>query len=488
MKFWALGPLFVCLFSLPALAVGVNKKEPQILLSYQQFSRLTTAEQKTYIKKLREIMEEMSKAFPEFAEQLSARSSFFAQFWNLNFQTAFGEDDKKPTPKEVANFSQHALEEANYYTQDVAAAKTKNLTDDDKALLIAKYRQALYWETVAESVAHNKMKDSPEKNELLKEINKTRTQILIVEKQVKPFGVEHYAEAMKYYFEKAPTGEIDPDKYGFPEEALKNFESNLKLADLIKPKPSTLLRVKKESELNQTSSANYTKKNIPQMPLVSLGKDNKPTDKTERLQDSAKSTSKNSPAVIKSSSENGHDTPLGKYSIPEKDRAPIEIPRVNLDIYHDNKPPDLHKSNKPSDKAPVAENTTGTAKSKTIADSYYRCMYSGFVIKNGPDCMAPTSLPWKLAGIDSDKFVCDNGTVMCNPLIFGFKTSCKWEDANEKKQYNACTDSAAPYCVKPGLYATKNCGEMSNNESALQAAVLLINTNTETFNQFGTSF
>ncbi|MGZ3806189.1 MAG: hypothetical protein ACXVB4_18390, partial [Pseudobdellovibrionaceae bacterium] len=222
MKFWALGPLFAYLFALPASSVGVNKREPQILLSYQQFSRLTTSEQKTYIKKLREIMEDMSKAFPEFAEQLSSRSSFFAQFWNLNFPTAFGEGGKSPAPEKLARV---ALQEAQDYTHDVAVAKTKNLSENEKALLIAKYRQALYWITAAQSVARTRNIENGNKNdELLKSINSTREKIIEIEGRVKPFGEERYAEAKKYYFEKA--GKIDPEKYGFPQEAFVHYEND----------------------------------------------------------------------------------------------------------------------------------------------------------------------------------------------------------------------------------------------------------------------
>src|SRR5690349_8859317 len=97
MKNWILLILGVFL-SLPTFAVSSRTEtDESILLSYEQFSHLTKAEQLTYVKKMREIMVDVSKAFPGYAQAQSLRSSFYAQMWSLGLSTASAEEYGSPT-------------------------------------------------------------------------------------------------------------------------------------------------------------------------------------------------------------------------------------------------------------------------------------------------------------------------------------------------------------------------------------------------------
>jgi hypothetical protein len=384
MKFWLLGFLFLCFFSLRTFATKTTNETEQILLTYEQFSNLTNAEQKTYVKKLREIMVEMSAAFPEFANERSARSSFFVQMWNLNFQAAFGEGADTPSIADIEAFVKYANREAASYLKAVSEAKPAT----EKAVLVEQYRQALYWSANAAVQAHN-IPDKKKREQVLKDsVNPTKKLVENAEARVKQFASEaDYSEARDQYFKKAHRGELLPGD-PFPSSAF------VPSGDRLPPSPVAKAEEKKADKI-----------------------------------------------------------------------AP-----------------------KPVDKLAAAEKTTGVVKSNTSNDSYYRCMNAGFVIKKGPDCLAPSELPWDLSGLDRKTFICEKGTIMCNPFVFGFKSSCDWIVAIEKNRTDTCMKAATPYCVNAGLYATKNCRSISNSDSALQAAVQLINENGATFNQFGDSF
>ncbi len=416
MKIWVLAPLLVFLFSFQTYAAAiVEEAETPILLTYEQFSHLTNAEQKTYVKKLREIMEEMSAAFPELAREISARSSFFAQMWSLNFQTALGEETDSIPIEAIESYVKYANGEARKYSQNITQTKISNLSEKEKGLLVEQYRQSLYWSASAAAQTYN-ITDKNIREQLLKNyVNPTKKKIEDTEERVKQFANEaEYSEARDQYFKKAHRGELLPGQDGFPSGALLAYGERLN-------PHSNLANTPDKIEVPKAAKADDEKK----IPPVENKVENKKTE--------------------------------------NKDEKKIE-------------------------KKISAKKNTATEILNTSNSSYYRCMYAGFILKNGPVCMAPSTLPWDLDGLDKKTFICENGTIMCNPFLFGFKTNCDWGDAIEKNKTDACMKSATPYCVKTGLYATKNCGSISNNESALQAAVQLINRNIAAFNQFGVSF
>lgn len=362
--------------------------EDSILLTYEQFSQLTHAEQKTYIKKLRETMLDVAQAFPEFAAEGFSRSQFYAELWRLNFQNAFGQTDNQGFDTgTIISYVRYADNEAKKYAQAISQTKIATLDTAGKAHLVEQYRQALYWSASAASQAYNIPNKKTRENLLRTTVSPTKKLIETEEAKVKQVASEsEYSIARDQYFKKAHRGELPSATTEFPEGAWVSF--------------------------------------------------------SERLS----------------------TQPSGKPTVTN-----AEVSASLTDA-----------------KEPSPENAAPQGKPNTSNNSYYRCMYSGFVIKSHP-CVAPSKLPWDLKGLDSKSFTCEGGTVMCNPFLFGFKSDCSWS-ATATEIPETCTASAKPYCVRRGLYATKNCGEASNNDAALEAAVHLIHNNALAFNQYGESF
>ena len=130
--------------------------------------------------------------------------------------------------------------------------------------------------------------------------------------------------------------------------------------------------------------------------------------------------------------------------------------------------------------APAAAAPVNT--SETPNALLYRCMYSGFVVKNDP-CEAPKTLPFELDGIDSDKFVCKNG-VMCNPLLYVIKSDC-----DLKTSYDlSCLAKATPICISGGKFATSMCDRASNQTTNIEATTALISNNPQAWDEFAKNF
>ncbi|MBX3039234.1 MAG: hypothetical protein KF789_00835 [Bdellovibrionaceae bacterium] len=119
----------------------------------------------------------------------------------------------------------------------------------------------------------------------------------------------------------------------------------------------------------------------------------------------------------------------------------------------------------------------------------YRCMYAGFVIKNDP-CRGPQELPEGMSfkGIDSSNLACDDGQILCNPLLFGLKTSCQLTNETPEAEALTCLQSGAPLCVPRGKYATRDCGTRSESEGYLANAAALIRANPEAWKDYLVSF
>lgn len=351
---------------------------------------LTNAEQKTYVKKVRELIAEMAETFPYFAEEMSARSSLFQHLWNLGLPAANSEELSGYTDEAISYAVERSLQNAMGYYKAVDAVKVSKLPDYAKTETAEKYRQSLYWVSVAAAQAHKIQNKELRKKTLETIVIPASKAVLSNEHKIKTIASEpEYAFARDEILKKALAGEIGVTA-SFPVPGLKYFGEKL------------------------------TNPNIPPPPQKQAQEKNK--------------------------------TPEQKLPDPV--------------------PPTTAKNPLPSTEANA---------------HYYRCIYAGYVIKQDP-CIAPSELPWELSGLDSKNFSCEDGTVMCNPFIFGFSSQCDWMTALEKGRTENCWSSAKPYCVKPGLYATKSCTALSNSDNSLQAAVELIRQNKTAFNQFGESF
>lgn len=425
MKRWLLIPLLSLAISTQSLAyTSTGYQTEQILLSYQEFSQLTHAEQKTYVRKLREVMIDVAKAYPEMAEQMSARSNFYAQLWTLALKDAMAIEGISDETRE--SFVKYAVSQSKHYMEEVEKAKTEKITPQGRAQLAAQYREALYWSAASAQYGYDITDEALRTTVLSKDVNPGKTRVEKAEAKVKAVVDEsEYRTARDDYFKKAHSGQLGVNST-YPKNTLIDFGERL-------PASAAAAPASKPAEV-------------------------KPAEVKPEVKKEEKKEEKKPEPVVKPKEE--------KPAEKKEDRS-------------------RKKEEKP---APAGEPKAETAKPAEAAGGVlYRCMYAGFVIKSHP-CVAPSKLPWDLKGLDSEKFACGNGTVMCNPFLFGFKTSCDWSKATDEKGTQACYDKAKPICVKPGLYATKNCGEASNNDSAIEAAVHLIHSNAAAFNLFSDSF
>lgn len=119
----------------------------------------------------------------------------------------------------------------------------------------------------------------------------------------------------------------------------------------------------------------------------------------------------------------------------------------------------------------------------------YRCMYSGFVIRQDP-CKGPQTLPEGFLMKDvGDAFTCTGKKVICNPLLFGVKpVDCSLRLDTAEADARQCIASAKPVCVNRGQYATRDCGKASESDADLETAATVIKLNPEAWNEYLTSF
>jgi hypothetical protein len=111
-------------------------------------------------------------------------------------------------------------------------------------------------------------------------------------------------------------------------------------------------------------------------------------------------------------------------------------------------------------------------------------MHSGFPIV-GSECIAPTTSPYELVGIDKAKFICEDGKVMCNPFIFGVTSEgCDWAKSSENKDLAACWKNAKPLCGYNSRHATANCEKQRLSKDTLDSAVEIIHANHAAFDTF----
>lgn len=404
MKNRVLIPLVIFLFSTSSAWAQNNEETPRnFFISHEQFLSLTNSEQKTYVKKLREMITEMGETFPYFAEEMSARSSLFQQLWFMGVSEAFSEDIEGYSDSQIQNGVTRSIENALKYYKAVNSGKFSELSVQEKSESVEKYRQSLYWVSVAATQAHH-----------------------IRDPQIRKSTLD-----------------------GVVAQAAKTVQSN---EDKIKT-------IADESEISFARDE-ILKKSLAGKGTVTASF---PAPGLTYYGEKLEAPPQSPPAPAKKMVEAKPESAKGKSA----EQKPPSPPKVV------------------SPKAAIVPKTPPMAEPAANAH-YYRCMYAGFIIKKDP-CIAPRELPWKLQGLDNS-FACAQGTVMCNPFVFGFNSKCDWMTALEKNKTDTCWSTAKPYCVKPGLYATKNCMSISTNENSLQAAVELIKKNVSTYNQLGESF
>jgi hypothetical protein len=109
------------------------------------------------------------------------------------------------------------------------------------------------------------------------------------------------------------------------------------------------------------------------------------------------------------------------------------------------------------------------------------CVYAGFVIK-GDRCRSEQKLPFVLRGINVETFKCEDPQILCNPFIFGFKSSCA------EGNFSECLKDAKPVCTNKIKTATSFCAEQAKDEKYLKRAASLIANNKDAYENFSKDF
>lgn len=401
MKIWILIPVIVVFIFQTTEALAQKKS---LLLTPKEFDSLTFAEQKSYIKNLREIFVEMNEMSPLFAAELAKRSTLFAALWDSSIPSvladAWSGEEESPASavsrlsgnSKVRHFSILSLaKNSELYATDILHSLDRENKSDQKSQneleqqLEKKFKQAVLFAKFASHLSSNN------------EFNKEDPRVLVSdrkEKNIRP-AISHIKEAhdqLKVKFPKAP----------FLEKAAEE------------------LRMIENGELG-SDRLNWVNDEKMLVPYANRFGDG---------------TTPNSP----------------RKSVPEASGADVSVGTL--------------------------QSVNASDKSKAPESKFYRCMYAGFVIENGPNCMAPQAPPWPLTSIDQNKFMCVGKTVLCNPLIFGVDVSdCDWQKTKNSglTAIQACLKKSKPICTPPAWNATSNCAQASNKDSALESAVHLIN-------------
>jgi len=469
MKQWVLLPIAFLFSFQTSFASTTNLHQESILLTYQQFMSLTQAEQLTYVKRLREMVLEMNEQNPNLAAQLEQKSTLFAQLWSMSFQEARGDDPPAPSggvnlgnisTDEAKQIIEITLQNANDYSKAVAdKIKAGNLSDQDKGMIDQQYQQSLYYAKIASYIAHNTIKDTSIRDKVIQEqltpalqtIQSNETSLKTAIPQAKSLkNADSFIAQIK-------SGENADHTTVFSKQDLVPYGDPIKPVALTPDTPAKGKKAKNKKAKDDSDTA--------AAPAVKT--DTKPKDKSS----SGTTVTGNIPSEKDTP---GRLAPAG-YGGSSPSSSGDTPGRLAPAGYGGSAPT-------AADKASEQKHT-----GEIVGGIFYRCMYSGFVIKDDP-CMAPKTLPWELKGLDSKNFTCSGGLVLCNPLVFGVQTKCDWNNALEKDRTKACWDGAKPYCVKKGKFPTKDCAELSQNDGSLQAAAELIRNNPDVYKQFAKSF
>lgn len=131
-------------------------------------------------------------------------------------------------------------------------------------------------------------------------------------------------------------------------------------------------------------------------------------------------------------------------------------------------------------------------------DEFFACMYAGFVVTEDP-CRAPSQLQesLKLTQLKKENWSCPSPQMICNPLIFGAKTTCSAEELKLSRENQPgseparkkCLDDFRSLCISPSRSATHDCKELSRQDpKTYEAAALLIQTHPEAWTQYTDHF
>ncbi len=147
---------------------------------------------------------------------------------------------------------------------------------------------------------------------------------------------------------------------------------------------------------------------------------------------------------------------------------------------------DVHDVNLQKTVSSVASSASIKPSSKPVASAdtaYFRCMYSGWVIKSDP-CQAQQKFPenFKILGVDSSQMICLKNQTMCNPILFGLKLPKKCE------KLKGCENVAKPLCVSKGAWPTEACSKLSSVRETQIAAEINSELNPAQYDSFVQDF
>lgn len=470
----------VFLFASPVFSASksASKIEGPILISYEQFSNLTHAEQKTYVKKLREMMLAIEERNPKMAADLLRNSPLLRQIASLSFPTAEAQSKSAKSGERADGLSKEDGENfdaADEYWDEANKLRTalaqttsqKTISDSDKANLAARYRDSLAW--LGSSAVHaNQIKDKANKDlylsyvrDELKEIEKLEPIVLKnLPASEKDKAKSEFTEVRDKFVKPSLEGSLDPNtKITFAKDLVRFDQRKIDEAKRAASKPAT----------TSTAAPAATAAAAPAAPA-------------------ATAPAKAPPAAAAPATKAGMESGSAKSSTPAiKEITPAAAAEAKTKAATTAQAASAAAPGAKPAAASAAAKTSSTDKTPAAdkkadddADSeLYRCMHSGFVVR-GEKCIPPATLQFKLTNINPDTFTCPKGSVMCNPLVFGVKLV----NCDKKKTYSECWKDAKPICNVPSLTSTASCHEQSNSDEALEIAVELISANREAYQAF----
>jgi hypothetical protein len=521
MKLWFFAPLVLLACLQAAATTKPHPPRENLLLTREQLMSLTFAEQKTYIKTVREIFVEMNQRNPHLAQEFAQRSGLFAMVWDIGFREALADD--KATTGAVRSAEDQKKEAAAQAAAKAAAEKAAAEKASDEFLKRAIKKYAA--DAVAYSEALTQAAGGPFTRDEQIEIDFRWQQTLgNAGAAYRTIGLINDPELKKSLMQSEGEPAVNALK-----EATKNMQAVLPNEFFRKMADKKVKEVTDPNEKGADAGA-YTVNIIPFEP------DKYPVD--IRLKPGAvlKHTAKAAaPAAPASGASGGNGVDRGGTANKAAADKPASSSAASgttaggaitvAPIRTTTLPETAKKGSRgtgapvglsPKDKAaakpapavskleamdhPGATVQTGTVEKQAAAThtpSDYRCMYAGFVIKEG-DCHSPKEMP-SLKSVDPAIFKCESG-FMCNPFVFGVKLpkSCNWEAAKNKKEDVAkCLLTSTPYCTPRSTTATSNCAAKSKSESssetevAVETAVQLIlssDSNQSAYDEFQLSF
>jgi hypothetical protein len=469
MKSWYMLPI-AFLFSLQAVAVSAKPRpEGGYLLTPQEFKSLTFGEQKTYVRTLRAILVEMNENNPHLAAEMAQKSGLFAVLWNKGVPSSDAAKTVEPQTIDPKDAARVLIGEANKYITNINNKDFSKLGQQEKLAVQAQLAEAVKWAKFAGYATH----EIPD-GTTAKGTNQEKNE----RKDFKKDQLNPAIEALEKAVNKVKA--LTPEN-----EAVKNWDETKKDID------------KGVIERNVSSTWLY---NNTMEELVVYGgklppyndKAAKPAAVNKAAAPAPASVPASVPAApaevskpVSGAPAKVSSAPPG-YALPASAPAPVAAPAPAKGS-NPPPPPSSAPGYAVPDTAPAKHTETTVSQEKESklpreenkdpnSNLLYRCMYAGFVIKK-ESCMAPQEFPGKLEGVNQENFKCGDGTVMCNPLVFGVKLNCDFKDAMEKNRVASCLSSSKPFCVKPGMYATKNCSTMSSDDDTITATVYLLSNN-----------